>query len=183
MSGVSRRTDSGYFDWLYSLVAPTSNINPARTHYLLAEQLFKTDFVWLIPNDDNRMEDGKSLRTEFLEGYGYDQKWMDEECTIFELLIALSRRLSFEGGGDVDEWFWKLVSNLGLYEFTDERYSDWVTEQVTVVLDDFVNREYGHSGEGGLFPLQHTDIDQTEVELWYQMSYYLLEGNHVGGSA
>lgn len=172
-------SDEGYFNWLYLQIEPTSNQNPARTHSLLAEQMFKTEFRWSVPNDDNRVEDARELRMEFMDNYAMDDRWMRESASVLEVILALSRRVTFEAGGEPSDWFWKLVSNLGLWEYTDENYSDWVAEKVDVALEIFIDREYDHDGEGGLFPLQHTTMDQTEIELWYQMSYYLLEGNGV----
>ena len=171
--------DEGYFNWLYDQISPSRNINPARTYLLLAEQMFKKDFIWSIPNDDNREADGRELRYEFLENYAVDERWFDQPCSVLELLIAISRRLSFQDGGEPEQWFWKLVGNLGLDQYSDEAYSDWIAEKVDNALDIFINREYTHEGEGGLFPLSRSDVDQTEIELWYQMSYYLLEGNGV----
>lgn len=172
-------SDEGYFNWLYLQIEPTTNANPARTHSLLAEQMFKTIFRWSVPNDDNRVEDARDLRVEFMDNYSADSPWMREDASVLEVLIALARRLSFEAGGEVDEWFWKMVSNLGLWTYTDESYSDWIAEKVDVALEIFMEREYDHDGDGGLFPLKHTTLDQREIELWYQMSYYLLEGNSV----
>ena len=38
-----------------------------------------------------------------------------------------------------------------------------------------VERRYKRSGEGGLFPLKNAAKDQRKVEIWYQLSSYLLE--------
>lgn len=171
--------DEGYFNWLVSMVEPVSNINPRRTHTLLLEQMFKKDFTWFVSNDDNRVEDGKELRNEFLDSYQVDDIWRNAECSVLEMMIGLSRRLSFEGGGEADIWFWKLVDNLGLHQYSDDYYSDWIAEKVEIALDIMIDREYDHDGNGGLFPLHNTNADQREIEIWYQMSYYLLEGNNV----
>lgn len=172
-------SDEGYFNWLYLQIEPTANSNPARTHSLLAEQMFKTEFYWSVPNDDNRVEDARALRVEFMDQYAADDAWMNESVSVLEVLIALARRVAFEAGGEPDEWFWKMVSNLGLWQYTDESYTDWIAEKVDVALQIFMDRDYDVDGEGGLFPLQHNNLDQREIELWYQMSYYLLEGNDV----
>lgn len=128
-----------------------------------------------MPNDDNRMEDGKELRQEFLYEFKVDDTWMNEPCSVLEMLIALARRLAFEVNGDTDEWFWHLMYNLGLEQYTDDVFNHVVAEDVDDILDTFLDRKYGHNGEGGLFPLEETRADQTEVEIWYQMSTYLLE--------
>lgn len=172
-------SDEGYFNWLYAKVEPAARHNPSRTHQLLCEQMYKTPFRWSVPNDDNRVEDALELRVQFMDHYAYDDAWMRDDASVFEVLIALAHRLNFEAIGDVDEWFWKLVQNLGLYSYTDENYSDFIAEKVEIALDIFMDRTYDHDGEGGLFPLQRNQMDQTEVELWYQMSYYLLEGHGI----
>ncbi len=167
--------DEGYLNWLCGLVGPVRNPNPKRTYFLLEEQLFLKDFTWTIPNDDNRSEDGKELRQEFLQDYTVDQTWMNTPCNVLEMLIALSRRIAFESFGTADQWFWKFIENLGLGELTDEAYTYSTGEYVDVVLDNFLNRKYETNGRGGIFPLNEPYQDQRQVELWYQMAAYLLE--------
>jgi hypothetical protein len=36
-------------------------------------------------------------------------------------------------------------------------------------------RTYDRRGHGGLFPLQRSNRDQRRVEIWYQLSEYLLQ--------
>lgn len=173
--------DSRYLDWLYSQVAPNATSgNPARSYWLLLEQLHNLEFDWSVPNDDNRLEDGKDLREEFLavSGAKRDQKWMGQSCSLLEVLIALSRRAEFESAKDSYTWFWQMIDNIGLRDYTDNAYDDWVRDEVDQVINCVVHRDYSSDGTGGLFPLRHPDCDQREVELWYQMSSYLLENGY-----
>lgn len=167
--------DEGYLNWLCSLVGPVRNPNPKRTYFLLEEQLFLKDFTWSIPNDDNRSEDGKALRQEFLEDYTVDASWMATPCNVLEMLVSLARRVSFESFGTPDQWFWKLIENLGFGDLTDEAYTYTTGEYVDVVLDNLLRRTYEPDGSGGLFPLTDPNQDQRQVEIWYQMAAYLLE--------
>ena len=170
--------DDGYLEWLYSLVAAVTNRNPSRSYWCLFRRLYTTPFIWLVPNDDNRAADGKELRSEYIWNEGIiqvDQEWLDLECSFLEMLIAFSRRLAFESFGTADEWFWKLLENLGLSTFTDISYNAEIDQKVEKVLDVVNNRKYAKNGEGGLFPLRHAAKDQRKVELWYQMSSYVLE--------
>lgn len=169
-----------YFQWLYSQIGSVKQRNRARTYWRLAKQLHDTEFVWFVPNDDNRAEDGKELRYEFLHHEGtpigsVDIHWREYGCSMLEMLIALSRRLSFNAEGEPLEWFWILVDkHLGI-RFNDR---EWSVDAETEVLDtlEVLNwRKYKPSGEGGLFPLQHPNKDQRKVEIWYQMSAYLIE--------
>ena len=167
--------EQSYFEWLYSQVASRSNPNPQRTYWLLLEEMHNKRFSWFVPNDDNRVEDGLELRYEFLNGPGESEEY----CSFLEMLIALSRRVAFESITDDDpmEWFWHLVDNLGLRELNDEALMDRdLNRHIRATLDSVVDRRYDKDGHGGLFPLDEPEKDQRKVELWYQMSSYLLEG-------
>lgn len=175
--------DERYLRWLYGQVASVKLKNPARTYWSLMRALFTTEFVWLVPNDDNRLEDGRDLRYEFIdeEALGdIDHDWMTIGCSLLEMLIGISRRLEFEADGDagVGEWFWHLIGNINLGNFNDEHFqSEQQTEYVNHVLETVVWRNYRSDGFGGLFPLRDPQEDQLKVELWYQLSNYLLEGH------
>jgi len=167
--------DELYFVWLYSQVGSVEEEDRSRTYWALAKKLYCREFVWIVPNDDNRAEDGRDLRKEFLDirNIRADRDWLRLGCSILELLIALSQRLSFEGDGESRDWFWFLIKNLGLKKFSDDKDLDEIA--VDNILDRFVWRNYEPNGEGGLFPLKRPMGDQRRVEIWYQMSSYLLE--------
>lgn len=169
--------DSRYLEWLYTFIGPTRNRNPARSHWLLAEQLFRIPFIWTVPNDDNRIEDARDLRYEFLdyEASEAGQDWIDMDCSVLEVLIGLSRRAAFESNGDQFDWFWKIAENVNLRSYTDEKYNIDTVEEISQIIERVLDRNYARDGRGGLFPLKHAGRDQRKVELWYQMSSYLLE--------
>jgi len=173
--------DELYFQWLYSQVGDPSIKNPNRTYWKLLLQLYKKEFIWFVPNDDNRIEDGKALRYEFVDAadlQDVDDDWVRLGCSMFELLVGLSRRLSFQAEGEPLDWFWVMIKNLGLDIFTDSwmsRNEEEYNELVDVVLDRVIFRTYDADGYGGIFPLKQTDNDQRKIELWYQLSEYVLE--------
>lgn len=168
--------DELYLSWLYAQVSSPKQMKPpARTFWKLIGQLYSKEFVWFVPNDDNRAEDGRELRHEFLddEEETADDDWLNLGCSVLELLVGLSRRLAFETDRESRDWFWVMVSNLGLLEHND--YSNYPTEKVDDAVDSLIWRTYHYDGRGGLFPLEHADEDQTDVEIWYQLNAYLLE--------
>lgn len=170
--------DELYLRWLYAGVANVKLRNPSRTYWSLARQLYTTEFVWLVPNDDNRVEDGRDLRYEFIDECGIetvDDAWMSLGCSVLEMMIALSKHLTFEAEGTPRGWFWRLIENLDLEEWVDARYDDQVTEHVADVLQKLVYRLYQSDGRGGLFPLEYPAENQREVEIWYQLNAYLIE--------
>lgn len=174
--------DEAYFVWLYSQVGSVDNRNRSKTYWKLLQLLHLKEFTWLdIEKDENRAQDGKDLRLEFMRSENVQIKhtkldgWSDLPSSFLELLIALSRKLAEQGGGQPADWFWDMIQNLGMTECTDAT----PTEEVIIehILDKVINRDYAPNGAGGLFPLadMSEQQDQRDVELWYQAQAYLLE--------
>lgn len=175
---MEKPLDELYFEWLYSQVGDPRIKNPNRTYWKLLLQLYKKEFIWFVPNDDNRIEDGRDLRFEFVDAAGLqdvDPNWISLGCSMFELLVGLSRRLAFEAEGEPRDWFWHLLGNIGLRYCTDANFEVFSEEEIDAKLDAVIYRTYYPSGHGGLFPLENTTNDQRKVELWYQLSEYVLE--------
>lgn len=163
----------GYYPWLCDLIG----VNRFdRSYLLLIKTLHSKQFVWDVPNDDNRDSDARRLREEFL---GYDRK--DIPCSVLEVLLGIAVRCA-EITAEPDEedqthiWFWQLLDNLGLSSYHDEVYYELDgPEKIDDILTMFMLRTYKKDGDGGLFPLKRPNSDQRKVEIWYQMSAYLLE--------
>lgn len=182
---VDGSLDEVYLTWLYGQVSSVQNTNPANNHWELLKVLYGTAFSGHVPNDDNRSADGKDLRIEFLQSTGYPLydpygSWFDLDCSVLEMILALARRASFEdeAQGSPVEWFWRMIHNLELDYYTDDIFEISIQETVKEVLARLNNRTYSQNGSGGLFPLERTNVDQRTVELWTQMSAYLLEGKY-----
>lgn len=162
-----------YFEWLTEKV---EHNNLVKNHYYLLDTMFSTNYIWSVPNDDNRSMDGEKLR----ERYGWDGHFSG--CSVLEMLIALAERCEHEimgEPGDTDrtyKWFWEMVDNLGLIYFDDDHFD---SDQVDYILNDWLYRRYRKDGNGGLFPLKHPGKDQRKVETWFQMCAYLDENYEI----
>lgn len=172
--------DEQYLIFLYSKIASTKTRRGKSTYWSLAGQLHSKEFVWFVPNDDNRVEDGRDLRNEFRDQeqiVDIDEEWMSLGCSILELMIGLSRRLAFEAGGSARVWFWELIDNLEMTGFHDSWWREGLTKEIIDErLDRLIWRTYLYDGSfGGLFPLKNPAADQRDIELWYQLCQYLLE--------
>lgn len=179
MNIVEEPLDELYFQWLYRQVGKAGT-NRSKTHWKLLKQLYQKEFVWITPNDDNRIVDGIDLRWEFVNYSSMAEVsavWMGMGCSTLEMLLALSRRLSFEAEGEPAVWFWLLLKNLGLDEFTDTNYEAHA-DTINHALDRLIWRQYSPDGRGGLFPLKSPSADQRQVEIWYQMAEYLYENTN-----
>jgi protein involved in sex pheromone biosynthesis len=123
------------------------------------------------------------LREQFCDenGIEYDLDDFPEEVSMLELVIGLAYRCHDIMEDSVDDmkmsdWFWKILSNIGLDKFTDDAFYGLKGQDlVKKILDIVIDRKYERSGKGGLFPLKRSKKDQRKVELWYQMNEYLVE--------
>src|SRR4051812_21002459 len=109
----SGNTESKYFTWLTDQVQEDGH--PRNTYGDLFRIMYDTEFVWIIPNDDNRLMDGLDLRVEF---FG-NKEMLAKPCSALEVLVALSRRLAWLAGGSAEGWGWQLLCNLELHRFRD----------------------------------------------------------------
>lgn len=69
-------------------------------------------------------------------------------------------------------WFWGMIGNLGLREMTDDIFDESVVDEV---VERFLARDYSYNGRGGLFYVSKPRMDMRDVEIWYQMMWYLDE--------
>jgi hypothetical protein len=162
-----------YLEFLCDLVGNDHRYDELLNH------LFRINFYSLVPNDDNRGEDGKQLRDIFIEEEGLQRSSSlpTGPCRVLEMLIGVANRLEFELlGGDYErparDWFWVLINNLNLELYTNDAYSQ---KQVDDIVLTFLDRQYSENGYGGLFPLSYPQKDQRRVEIWYQMSAWVIE--------
>lgn len=172
-----------YFQWLCEIIHVEKGV---ASYWILANDLYKTEFIWTVPNDDNRAADGIGLREDYAADNLYaDVSFLDRRpCSVLEMMIGLAVRVDFEltdpnkdTHDSVSNHFWEMINNLGLMMFTDERYVELNgTFNCKAIISRFLNREYKRNGEGGIFPLKkHTEVDQRKVEIWYQLMAYLDE--------
>lgn len=164
-----------YLRWLEPQIRD-ENDNPNKTYWDLLGIMFEKEFVWLIPNDDNRIVDGLDLRVEFCYAQHIRPNSLKNlgPCSFLEVLLGLSRRLAFTAGGSAPGWAWILVTNLELHRMADP-VSQRKRRQIHDILDACIWRTYTPDGMGGFFPLAWPDEDQTQVEIWYQMASYFEE--------
>lgn len=128
--------------------------------------------------DENRALDGMNLRTRFIDIYPENELNFDRECSILEMMIALSIRCEDyimtddRYGNRTGEWFWNMILSLGLTGMTDTNFNKGFVEEV---LFRFITRDYDADGSGGLFTILNPHIDMRKIEIWHQLNWYLEE--------
>lgn len=166
---------NAYFNYLRDYVTRDKQSKVISYDKLLMH-LHDIEFRYDIPKDRNRAEDGKSLRYRFAVGLGYDDlPELDGPCSILEMMVALAIRCETimddsTVGNRTAQWFWGMVTNLGLGSMTDARFDKYLVDEK---IDIFLNREYEPDGKGGLFRVRDCDRDLREVEIWYQLLWFL----------
>lgn len=160
-----------YYIWLMKQV----DIDSHQDYTELLKHLHNRDFYWSIPMDENRADDGKALRVIFMdetETIGSDI-WLTESCSVLEMLIAMAKRIELDIMPDhknsCADWFWELISNLGLEKSNNLLFS---AEKTDNILKGFLDRN------GVVFLFKSNKIDKKQfnkTEFWYQMHIWLSE--------
>lgn len=169
-----------YLDWLCEFVCDKRS---RRAFSKLLYTLYLTDFDAVLDRDENRIVDGLALRPRFLSEMKIDPKmevhiFGEKKCSVLELMVALAIRCEDnlmqnpDIGDRTSKWFWVMLHSLGLDNMTDNTYDE---NKVSYILYTFINRQYDYDGWGGLFTVQNPRRDMRQVEIWYQMCWYLSE--------
>lgn len=171
--------EEAYFDWLTDIIRNDGQI---KEYSELLYLLYSREFYWSVDHDENRAEDGLTLRRKFADEYDIDDHFLDgpggSECSVLEMMVALADRCENEIMYDPDEgdrawvWFWGMIENLGLTGM-DDRHFD--ARYANRILDIFLDREYEKNGKGGLFVVTDPKKNMSHVEIWYQMHAWLDE--------
>lgn len=173
-----RTVTNAYFEWMCDLVC--RDRFPRDVSYVkLLSYLHKTEFIFSIPRDANRAEDGLSLRYRFACRYSSPaaaERYLQGPCSVLEMMLALAIRCEENImddpliGDRTGQWFWEMIVSLGLGSMDDARFDiRYVDEAVT----RFLNRDYAPDGRGGLFTIKRCREDLRRVEIWYQLCWYL----------
>lgn len=167
-----------YFEWLSETVCGT-RFSKNISYRKLLMHLHRTKFKHVIPRDKNRAEDGVELRYRFAWLRGYEDYILDDlngRCSVLEMMVGLAVRCEEtimsnpEYGDRTGQWFWEMITNLGLGACTDDNFDK---EFVTDVITRFLKRDYAPDGRGGLFTIKDSEIDLRELEIWTQLNWYL----------
>lgn len=171
-----------YVEWMYELVSDR-RLSKTRPYSKLFDYLHSVEFVYTIPLDGNRAEDGIQLRYRFGEDRGYPDPMIaayldDQPCSVLEMMIALALRYEenimydTDMGNRTGQWFWGMIENLGLSDMNNGYFDE---DYVEMVVYRLLNHKYKRNGEGGLFTVSKQNVDMRNVEIWYQAAFYFNE--------
>lgn len=169
-----------YFNWMLDTVRENDYSNVLSYKKLLT-RLHNITFIFSVPNDKNRAEDGISLRYRFAIARGYDDSIeeildiLNGPCSVLEMMVALATHCEElmdnpTVGDRTGQWFWGMIVSLGLGSMTDKIFDG---KYVDECVERFLNRDYERNGRGGLFTIKNCGRDLRTVEIWYQLCWYL----------
>lgn len=176
---IIKKIENEYIDWMARLV----DIDSHGSYRKIFSLLYNRDFQSVIPLDQNRVEDGIDLRYRF----GYDTGWPQyiianeldtTPCSTLEVMVALANRCEEsimtnpELGDRTGEWFWEMLSSLGLSRMDDSHFDE---KKADDILQKLFTNTYAYDGKGGLFTVNNPPHDMRSVEIWSQMCFYLAE--------
>jgi hypothetical protein len=159
-----------YLDYLGFQVVTNKALEDHRD---LFEIMHSMEFVWIVPNDDNRIADGLDVRIEWMADR--EASGLQGPVSFLEMLVGLSRRAEFlRDEMTAKQWAWHLICNIELNQMWDP-LSQRKRQKCIDTLERVIWRTYKRNGSGGLFPLHRPQHDQRKVELWYQLNAYVME--------
>lgn len=164
-----------YFKWLYSKIKDSCYM-----YSRLIKYLYSREFIPTIEDDEDRVDDGLKMRRRFSEECGYEEEYLseylDEPCSILEMMLALSFRCEESimddpsKGNRTSQWFWGMIMSLGLGPMRDDNYDE---DFVIKTIDEFIKRNYSPDGYGGLYFIRGCKYDMRIAGIWRQMCWYL----------
>lgn len=176
------RIRNDYFDWLLDLVSMNDESSRNLSYRKLLIFLHDTKFRHRILKDKNRAEDGKNLRFRFAIRNGYEDDYesildiLGGPCSVLEMMVALAVHCEENlmddprFGDRTQQWFTEMLVSLGLGGMVDIRFDK---DRAAEIIQRFLDREYEPNGRGGLFTIKSCKKDLRNVEIWYQLCWYL----------
>lgn len=174
---IEDKMKTDYFEWMYNLMCE-GRFAKTIAYRQLFTFLHDVEFVYFVPHDENRAEDGIALRYRYcwLNNCEDREYCLAGPCSVLEMIVALAIRCEERIMSDPDkgdrtaQWFWGMITSLGLSSMNDTNYNEWL---VNDVITRFLNREYDSDGKGSLFTIKGWNRDARKAEIWHQLMAYL----------
>lgn len=170
--------NDAYFNWIYGTVCE-GRFAPSISFRKLLMRLHDIEFRYYIAKDSSRYDDGLALRYRFaLDNQDIEdaERYLDGPCSVLEMMFALALRMeetimcNTTYGDRTGQWFWNMITNMGLGSMENRMYDKLYVDRA---VKKFIERKYEPDGKGGLFFIRDCDEDLRDVEIWYQMCWYL----------
>lgn len=173
---TKERIRSDYFEWMYDLMCD-GRFSRSISYRRLFTALHDIEFVYFVPYDENRAIDGITLRYHYCQAHDCEdlEYYLSGPCSVLEMMVALAIRCEKnmdnpEKGDRTSQWFWSMITNLGLGSMSDSNFNEWL---VNDVISRLLERDYDPDGRGGLFRVRGWHRDMRTIEIWHQLLAYM----------
>ena len=175
-----------YLVWLINLI--NADNYKGKSYIKLCSLLNKVPFEPVIKLDENRLSDVQSLlRETYIQSQSEWYRLTNDDImelptwpvSFLELIISLAMRIDLDFMREINEvdntriYFWILVRNLGFLEYDDEHWGEDAIISIVNRLNIVQDRKYDFDGKGGLFPLENSEVDQRNVQIWNQLCQFV----------
>ena len=162
-----------YYIWLCDLI----DLETHSGYSDLISFLYCTEFIWSVPTDSNRAQDGIDLRLDYIsDNPDDDGEWVDDACSWLEMLIALARRVRTDIMPDfnisVDGWFWQFISDK---ERINYRNLDDFSSENLPLFQEFVTFLKDDSKKVAKKVANDEKKWQMDEDIWRKINRYLAE--------
>lgn len=165
-----------YYLWLLSKIRADLHTN----YSMLLAKLNSTQYRMTRDVDQPRVRKVAELKQEFCDECFINYPVSNDipNVSVLEVLVSIAldtERMVMRDGdmGDRTElWFWSMIHNLGLEEYTNDRYNEVM---VNALLDRFVNHTYLKNGIGSVGYTMKSRGDFRKLDIWHQFNIWLSE--------
>ena len=133
----------------------------------LASVWDELDFVWYIPEDEDKAIQALRMRDE----YCYETSMSvprQAPASFLEVFVSITDSLTAMLYQDREEFTKSILLNMGARSYSDDgRLPSEIHEEALVIAERVMYRTYGRNGSGGLFRIPGFDI--LEIPITSQM--------------
>ena len=129
----------------------------------LASVWDELDFVWYIPEDEDKAIQALRMRDE----YCYETEMSSPRqapASFLEVFVSITDALTAMLYQDREKFTKSILLNMGAYSYSDDgRLPSEINEEALVIAERVMYRTYGRNGSGGLFRIPGSDILETPI--------------------
>lgn len=129
----------------------------------LASVWDELDFVWYIPEDEDRAIQALRMRDE----YCYETSTPSPRqapASFLEVFVSITDSLTAMLYQDREKFTKSILLNMGAYSYSDDgRLPSEIYDEALVIAERVMYRTYGRNGSGGLFRIPGSDILETPI--------------------
>ena len=129
----------------------------------LASVWDEIDFVWYIPEDEDKAIQAFRMRDEYC--YETEMPYPRQAPASFlEVFVSITDTLTAMLYQDRKDFTKSILLNMGARSYSDEgRLPSEIHDEALVIAERVMYRTYGRNGSGGLFRVPGSDILETPV--------------------